>query len=88
MKTNKIIKVVTKEIEIVACRYTYEVMVDEAFADTFIEKMDGLRGLKEIHQELDKYSYRLLSNEDDERCPLDALVDGVELTNQSAFNLE
>lgn len=92
MNTNKrIVKVTTSEIEIVTRHYTYEVMVDEAMADEFIKKMDGLCGHKEIYEELNNYVCKFISRKDGKQYPSDdnfsSSVDSVELSNQIAWSL-
>lgn len=92
MNTNKrIVKVTTSEIEIVTRHYSYEVTVDEALVDDFIQKMDGLCGHREMYDELNKFSHKLIAKEDGKQYPTDdnftSSIDIVELTNQIAWSL-
>jgi len=92
MKTKKrIIRVTTSEIEIITRHYTYEVIVDEAMADEFIEKMSGLCGHREIYEMLNNYVSKYISCQDGKKYPTDdnfsSSIDNVELINQIAWSL-
>lgn len=88
---NRIIKITTSEIEVITRHYTYEVIVNEATADKFLEKMDGLCGHKEIYEELNNYVCKFISRKDGKQYPSDdnfsSSVDSVELSNQIAWSL-
>ncbi|MCF6340113.1 MAG: hypothetical protein L3J10_05085 [Sulfurimonas sp.] len=91
MQKNRIIKVVTSEIEIITRHYTYEVVVDENISDEFIEKMDGLCGYREMYEELNKHNSKLISKTDGKQYPSDdnfsSYVDEVKVLNQLAWSL-
>ena len=92
MKTkNRIVKVTTSEIEIVTRHYTYEVIVDEAHADEFMEKMSELCGHKEIYEELNNHVCKYISCKDGKQYPSDdnfsSSIDSIELLNQIAWSL-
>lgn len=92
MKTkNRIVKVTTSEIEIVTRHYTYEVIVDEAMTDEFIEKMSGLCSHKEIYEVLNNHVCKYITRKDGKQYPSDdnfsSSVNSVELSNQIAWSL-
>jgi len=87
--TKRVVKVTTSEIEIITRYYTYEVMVDEAHIDEFMEKMNELCGHKEIYEELNNHVCKYMTRKDGKQYPSDdnfsSSVDKVELLNQPAF---
>jgi len=86
---NRIVKVTTSEIEIITRHYTYEVIVDEAHADEFMEKISELCGHKEIYEVLNNHVCKYITRKDGKQYPSDdnfsSSVDKVELLNQPAI---
>jgi len=92
MKTKqRIIKVVTSEVEIVTRHYTYEVVVDENMTEEFIETMDNLYGYSEIYDELNKHKYKFISRQEGKQYSADdnnGEIAEIELLNQPTWNLK
>ncbi|QFR43761.1 hypothetical protein [Sulfurimonas xiamenensis] len=89
--TKRVVKVTTSEIEIITRHYTYEVIVEEAMADEFMEKMSELCGHKEIYEVLNNHVCKYITRKDGKQYPSDenfsSSIDKVELLNQPAWSL-